>query len=149
MTFSDTDIERILSAAETIDRSLDVLTEKRTLAKDEYRADQDTQDIVERRFVKATQAALDIAKTVLVHERGTQPESNPAAMQELVEIGVLDGETGTSMAQAARFRNVLAHTYGDIIDEDIVYDSLHDLDRYQDFLVQVRAYLDESDSLDT
>ena len=49
-----------------------------------------------------------------------------------------------TMTQAPRFRNVLAHTYGDAIDNDDVYDVLQDFDRYRDFLVAVREYLDDS-----
>ena len=59
----------------------------------------------------------------------------------------LDETTAESMAQAARFRNVLAHTYGDVIDDDVVYDALEDLKRYREFLVAVRAYLDETGAL--
>jgi len=51
------------------------------------------------------------------------------------------------MAEAALFRNVLAHEYGDVLDEDIVYSALQDLRRYRDFLVEVREYLDEVGAL--
>ena len=47
------------------------------------------------------------------------------------------------MAQAAMFRNVLAHEYGDVLDQDIVYEALQDLGRYRDFLHELRDYLDE------
>jgi uncharacterized protein YutE (UPF0331/DUF86 family) len=45
------------------------------------------------------------------------------------------------MARAAQFRNVLAHEYGDVIDDEIVYEALHNLDRYRAFLHEVRDYL--------
>lgn len=48
----------------------------------------------------------------------------------------------------ARFRNVLTHTYGDAIDHDDVYDALQDLNRYRDFLIDIRTYLREQDVLD-
>lgn len=51
-------------------------------------------------------------------------------MQALGEIGILSDTTAEQMMQAARFRNLLAHTYGEIIDHDIVYNALQDLDRY-------------------
>jgi len=47
------------------------------------------------------------------------------------------------MAQAAMFRNVLVHEYGDVLDQDIVYEALQDLGRYRDFLHELRDYLDE------
>lgn len=148
MTLADGDIERILSAAETIEKSLSILAERQSLTRAAYKENTVAQDVVERRFVKLTEAALDIGKTLVVNERGTQPASNPATMRKLVDIGVLDDETAESMAQAARFRNVLAHTYGDVIDHDVVYNALQDLERYREFLIAVRTYLDENDLLE-
>jgi len=147
MTVSADDIERILSAVETIEESLSVLAEKQSLSLEGYRSDQETRDVVERRFVKLTEATLDIAKTLVAHERGTAPESNPAAMVALDEASVLDRTSRAEIVQAARFRNVLAHTYGDAIDHDDVYAALQDLERYRDFLYDVRAYLEAADAL--
>jgi len=69
-------------------------------------------------------------------------------MVELDAEGLLDQTDPEEMIQAARFRNVLAHTYGDAIDHDDVYDALQDLNRYRDFLMDVRTYLDEQGVLD-
>lgn len=83
MTVSEAEVKRIVNVAETIEESLSVLTDKQSLSRSAYRTDQATRDIVERRFVKLTEAALDIADTVVVHERDSRPESNPAAMVDL------------------------------------------------------------------
>lgn len=147
MTLSDEDVERIVSAVETIEASLSVLAEKQTISRDRYHNDRETRDIVERRFVKLTEGTLDIARTLVVAETGSRPDSNPAAMIELGAAGILDRSSQTELAQAARFRNVLAHTYGDAIDNDDVYDALQNLHRYRDFLHDVRAYLDETGAL--
>ena len=114
MKLSESEIDRILTAAETIEESLGILADHQSLGRDEYRTNVTVRDVVERRFVKTTEATLDIAKTIVTHKTGTHPESNPAAMQSLANVGILGEETAESMAQAARFRNVLAHTYGDI-----------------------------------
>lgn len=103
--------------------------------------------MVERRFVKLTEATLDTAKTLVSHEHGTPPESNPAAMVALGDAGVLDRASTAKMVQAARFRNVLAHTYGDAIGHDDVYAALQDLERYRKFLHDVRAYLEATGAL--
>lgn len=141
MSLSEGDIERIVVAVETMETSLAILADKQALSAVEYRSNPETRDVVERRFVKLTEAALDIAKTVAVHEQGVRPESNPAAMMALGEVGILDETTTQKMAEAARFRNVLAHTYGDAVDHEAVYDALGDLERYRDFLIAVRTYL--------
>lgn len=147
MTLSEDDLERIASAVETMETSLSVLAEKQSLSREAYRTEQETRDVVERRFVKLTEATLDVAQTIVAHERGTPATSNPAAMVALDELGVFDRVTTAEMVQAARFRNVLAHTYGDAIDHDDVYAALGDLDRYREFLYDVRAYLEETGTL--
>ncbi len=64
-------------------------------------------------------------------------------MRILGEIGVLSPTTAEQMTQAARFRNVLSHTYGQIIDHGMVYNALQDLERYRTFVLEVRDYLDD------
>lgn len=141
-------LSRVLTAVETIEESLGVLARKQRLSRNEYKNDSDTQDIVERRFVKMTEATIDIAEELVKHEREQPPASNPESMRTLGELDVLSASLAEEMAQGARFRNVLAHTYGNIIDHDVVYNALHDLERYRDFVRAVRDYLDSIDALD-
>lgn len=147
MTLSEDEIERILTAAETIEESLGVLAGHQSMERNEYREERAIQDIVERRFVKLTEAALDVGRTLVVHQRGTVPDSNPGTMRALAVEDILTEGTADAMAQAARFRNVLAHTYGDVIDHDAVYEALQDLQRYRDFLGEIRTYLEETGAL--
>ena len=62
-------LNRILTAVETIEESLGVLTRKQQVDREGYKTDSDTRDIVERRFVKMTEAAIDIAEELVKHER--------------------------------------------------------------------------------
>lgn len=110
MTLGADDVERILDAVETIEVSLSVLVEKQSISRETYQTDRESRDVVERRFVKLTEATLDIARTLVSHERGAPPKSNPAAMVALDDAGVFARTTATEMVQAARFRNVLTHT---------------------------------------
>ena len=141
-------LERILTAVETIEESLGVLARKQQVSREEYEADSDPRDVVERRFVKMTEAAIDIGEELVKHERGHPPASNPEAMRALEEAGVLSGSLAEEMAQGARFRNVLSHTYGNVIDHDVVYNALQDLDRYRLFVRTVRDHLDSIGALD-
>lgn len=147
-TFPSDRLNRILDAVDTIEASLGILARKQSVSREEYAADPETQDIVERRFVKMTEAAIDIGEELVKHERGSPPASNPESMRALEELGVLSTPTAEAMAQAARFRNVLAHTYGTIIDHDMVYNALQDLERYQRFVLEVRDHLDAIGALD-
>lgn len=58
-------LNRILTAVETIDESLGVLTRKQRISRADYKTDSDTRDIVERRFLKMTEAAIDIAEELV------------------------------------------------------------------------------------
>ena len=69
-------------------------------------------------------------------------------MRELAEHSVLSPDIAEEMAEAARFRNVLAHTYGSVVDDDVVYAALDDLDRYRAFVHAVREYLDSMGAFD-
>lgn len=148
-SFPDDRLNRILDAVETIEKSIGVLARKQRLDRTEYKTDPETRDIVERRFVKMTEAAIDIAEELVKQERGEPPASNPESMHLLDEVGVLSTETADEMAQAARFRNVLSHTYGQIIDHDVVYNALQeDLERYRTFVVETREYLESVEAFD-
>lgn len=124
-----------------------MLSSKQSISREQYREGPETRDVVERRFEKATQASVDIARVILKDIDGQAPASNAAAMERLGERDVLSNSTADSMARAASFRNVLAHEYGDVLDHDVVYEALQDLSRYRDFLYEVRGYLDEVGAL--
>jgi len=145
---SGTEIDRILDAVDTIETSLGVLARKATMDREAYLSDPETRDVVERRAVKMTEAAIDIGTVLVKHERGEPPSSNPETMYVLGNRGVLTETTASEMAKAARFRNVLAHADGNVLDHDVVFNALQDLARYRTFLVEIRAFLNETDGFD-
>lgn len=63
-------------------------------------------------------------------------------------LKMLSPTLAEEMAQGARFRNVLSHTYGRLIDHDVVYNALQDLERYRLVGQAVRNYLDSFGALD-
>lgn len=135
----DERLRRLADAVETIEECLGRLVETRqTVDRETYRNDADAQALVERRFVKMSEAALDVGRVLIVGAGESPPDSNPETMQTLATLGVLPEPLATEMADAARFRNVFAHTYGQSIDHDVVYDALSDLERYRDFVLAVR-----------
>lgn len=70
------------------------------------------------------------------------PHTNTQVFHELGTQGVLDTKTARKMAQAAGFRNVLSHQYGNEIDDEDVYNFLQeDLPLFHDYLDQVRDFL--------
>ena len=74
-------IERIFSAVESMETSLTMLADKQSTDYSTFKSDIESRDIVERRFVKLTEAALDVARVIVRFETGTRPESNPEAVR--------------------------------------------------------------------
>ncbi|WP_258560455.1 type VII toxin-antitoxin system HepT family RNase toxin [Halorhabdus salina] len=126
---------------------MEILVANQSVSRESFRERPETRDVVERRLEKSSQACIDIARMLVRDIDGHAPGSNAATMRRLGEIDVLTDETAESMAEAAMFRNVLAHEYGDVLDQDVVYDALQDLGRYREFLVEIYDYLDEVGAL--
>ena len=136
------DRERIIQAIETIGSGIDRLVEIRdSTTRQEYHSSPDKQDIVERRFVKITGAAIDIGR-VLLDDRDSAAIGSPTTMRSLSDQDILEEELASKMVAAARFRNVLAHVYGETIDHDVVYDALVDLERYRAFVHAIHDHLE-------
>ena len=78
------------------------------------------------------------------------PETNAGRFRTLGDLGVLSAETGDRLRAAAGFRNVLAHNYGDDIDDGVVYRHLqNELGWFVTFLREVRdAIGDDTDGVD-
>jgi len=131
----------IVDRAEFVEECLEILVERQSVDREEYADRIEVKDVVERRFEMMTQACIDIARILLKALDVEVPEANSDTMRRLAAEGVIAERTGTEMAEAAGLRNVLAHEYGHVIDDEVVYDALQDLSRYRAFLVDVREYL--------
>lgn len=147
MTVDERVAERVVRKVEYIEEALGVLTEKQSLGPDEYADSRDVKDVVERRLETVTQAWIDIARVILSALGIRQAESNAGAFRQLDDHDVLTEATAEKLADAARFRNVLAHEYGPVIDDGQVYNALQDLTRYRDFLHEVRTFLQDQGAL--
>lgn len=141
MSISTEKAERVVEKAEFIETCLEILAKRQSVGPDEYAENIEIRDVVERRFEMMTQACIDIARMLLVELRVEVPDANAAVMRELASAGVLSDETAEAMAEACGLRNVLAHEYGNVVDDGIVYEALQDLTRYREFLVEVREFL--------
>lgn len=135
---------RILEKAEYVGDAIKVLVRKRdSLSFEEYRTQREQRDVVEREFETAIEACIDIGKMLLAAESDSKPSTNAEVFHELGNRDVLDSKTARRMAQAAGFRNILSHRYGNEIDDEDVYNFLQqDLPLFFDYLEQVRDVLD-------
>lgn len=135
---------RIVEKAAYVGEAVTLLAEKRdSLSFDEYRADREQRDIVEREFETAIEACIDIGKMMLRTDDADVPETNAEVFRELGKRSIIDGETGERMAKAAGFRNILSHRYGNEIDDRDVYNFLQEeLPLFRVYLRDIRSSLD-------
>ena len=135
--------QRLLKKATYVTEALAVLAQKRdALSFEEYRAQREARDVVEREFETAIEACIDIGEMLLRTDSDAVPGTNAQVFHELERMNVLDRETARRMAQAAGFRNILSHQYGTDIDDEDVYNVLQsDLPLFRDYLQQVREFI--------
>jgi len=119
-----------------------VLSRKQSLEKAAYLGDREQRSIVEREFQTALEACIDIADLLLKAASRGVPDTNAETFARLGG-DLLSEETAEAMQEAARFRNVLAHTYGHDIDDERVYRHLQEnLHWFPTFVREVREVLD-------
>lgn len=136
--------QRILDMATYVHEAVTVLASKRdSLSFEQYRDDRETRDVVEREFETAIEAWIDIGRVLLRTEGCPVPEENAEVFHELGDRGLLDSTTARRMAEAARFRNVLSHRYGDAVNDRDVFTFLqHELPLFRTSLQHVRTTID-------
>lgn len=153
-------VEGLVRRAEVMKDSLQILSGYQHHTFEDYRVNRELRDVVERRLEKVTQAAIDIANGILADRDCTVPTANQDKFRQLGREGVLpvgnvdrqspERETASNvgglaeeLADAAGLRNVLAHEYGDVLDDRMVYQALQNLERCSRFLEEIETYLDE------
>ncbi len=134
---------RVVEKVEYIEEAVIVLSRKQSLEKAAYLGDREQRSIVEREFQTALEACIDIAELLLKAASRDVPDANAEMFARLGRRSLLSEETAEAMQEAARFRNVLAHTYGHDIDDERVYRHLQeDLHWFPTFVREVREVLD-------
>ena len=135
---------RIADAVESIERDVVRLRELQAVTRQEYGADdaQDLRDAVERKFEKLAEATLDVATQIAKQEGRRVPARRKDRIDAIEDLDVLGADLADRLREAVAFRDVLAHTYGAIVNDDLVYDALQNgLDRYVEFVSAVDRYL--------
>jgi len=130
-------VDRLL---ETIERRLARLEEASDVALEDYRDDRDLQDVVERNFELAIQAAIDLGLHLLADGPRPLPETNRAVFHALAREGLLDEERAASLSRMAGFRNVLAHEYAELLPE-LVHANLARLDEIREYVKVLLPHL--------
>jgi len=139
---SATDEERIIEKAVYVQEAVAVLSRKQSIPFESYRDSREQRAIVEREFQTAIEACLDIAGIILTAIGEPMPKTNAGRFKKLGQQNIISTETESRMRKAAGFRNILAHNYGNDIDDSAVYQYLQDqLHWFVQFLSEIRRYL--------
>lgn len=91
-------------------------------------------------FITAIEGCVDVAHHIGSSESWRAPDTNGEAIRLLGEHGVIEPDVAVSVARAVGFRNVLVHQYAQV-DNEIVTDSLQQLDLLRSFVSQVSAWI--------
>ncbi|WP_247730627.1 type VII toxin-antitoxin system HepT family RNase toxin [Halovivax limisalsi] len=138
---------RIADAIEDIERNVSGLERYQKLSRSEYCADEalEQREAVERKFEKLIAATVDVAETILAAEGTSVPGRRKDTIAGLEQRDIIEEDLAQQLRDAVGFRDVLAHTYGPVINDDIVYDALQTgLDRFVGFAEAVESYLDDA-----
>ena len=123
-----------------IKKNLDRLKEKQGLSNEEFRANQDVQDIVLLNLQVAIQGCIDIASHIISDNNWGVPGSLAGLFDILTEKKVISEETKKIMRQMAGFRNLIVHEYAEL-DLDKVYFVFTDrLADFNNFLKEISIY---------
>lgn len=136
---------RIADAVESIERNVSRLREVQQVSRSEYKAEdsQDLRDATERKFEKLTEAVLDVAEEILKQEHVSVPQRRKDKITAIERTGMIGADLAKRLRETVEFRDVLSHTYGPIVNDDIVYDAVQNsLERYVEFVEAVDEYFE-------
>jgi uncharacterized protein YutE (UPF0331/DUF86 family) len=135
------DAEAVVARLARLAQLLAPLERTREQGIDAYRANDDLRAATERRLQLAIQIAIDVGAHLVTQMNARPPTDYADIFASLAEAGQLDPELAQRLAQAARQRNLLVHSYVDV-DARKVLASLDHLDDLRAFAAAVQKILD-------
>ncbi len=124
-------------------RRLDRLANYQSLTFEEYLQDEDRQATIERYLEIIIQAALDINRALIKSASEVKVEDlkNAETFSLAGELGFISSEVANQLIPSARFRNVLAHAYDEVLPE-LSYQALQvAVVQYQQYVQEIQTYL--------
>lgn len=140
----DNRTSRIADAVEDIERNVTRLRELQDIRRSEYKTVETPRPTRRGRAKVREDNRGDTGHRYRNSQRRTQvcAAHRKRKITGLEQVGVLESPLADRIRESVEFRDVLAHTYGPIVNDDIVYDALQNsLERYIRFLEAVADYL--------
>lgn len=131
------DARRVAELLDRIRAEVAALRRSGARTTDELFDDPDALPALKYRLVVAIEAATDVADHLISSEGLRLASGYADSFRSLEEGGVLPAGLAASLADAARFRNLLVHRYADIDDQRVVQfvrQRLADLEDYVDVI---------------
>lgn len=107
---------------------------------EQYREDWKIQRIIDRTLQLMVETCADIANHIISDEGLSVPTSYANTFEVLNQAGRISGELTRTMAQMAKFRNILVHQYTEIDAEiviGIVHGHLGDFAQFRDEILRL------------
>ena len=131
-----TGLDVIEKGISNVRKYLSILDDYKSSKQGDLASDMTLRGAVERYLYLAVQATIDLAEAIISYRELRRPSTFAESFEILKDNGLISEEIEQNMVQMARFRNRIAHDYGDI-DYKIVHDIL--INRLQD----IEEFLDE------
>lgn len=126
---------------ELIDSEVSLLKRKETVPLKDYKKDIELQHIVERAFVNAIQASIDIGARLIAQYNLGKVDTYHDIFEVLHSAGIIPAGLTQDMHQFVGFRNALTHEYRKV-DHTKVYKHLqHSLNIFSRFAKCIVRYL--------
>ena len=122
--------------------SVDRLVKKRKVTLDEYLEDWEIQDVVEREFLKATQACIDIGARIISQKGFQKVDDYHGIFEVLCQEGLWPSEFTTRMKELVGLRNVLVHEYRHIDPEEVHRHLRESLEVFQEYAQHIVNFLE-------
>ena len=126
------DKDRILQRLGRLDPLLQLLDEVQGRGRDLYLSDLDTRLRAERALQLALQITIDVGAHIVSELGLPPPRDYRGVFASLRDGGVIEGELGGRLGDAAGLRNLLVHGYAEL-DDLQVWDALGRLEDLQAF----------------
>lgn len=105
------DTNKMLGLVKIVDDDLKKLKEKSGLNLEDYLIDEDSQDVVERRFQTSIESCINIGNHLISVLDLKMPDDYASVFYSLASGKVIPRKLADQMADLARFRNLLVHLY--------------------------------------
>lgn len=133
------DAGRVAALLHRIREEVDQLRQAAERDDDALLSSVDALPAIKYRLIVSIEAATDVADHIIAAESLRPATSLADSFVALAESGWIDEGLGASLADAARFRNLLVHQYADVDDLrvlEILRTRLGDLDAYVEALAR-------------